>query len=271
MAGWNMLYFDEGRFQPDAGQNDAWNRGAYLAEGIAHCGACHTPRNSLGAEEKDRLYAGGEGEGWHAPALNGSSPAAVPWTEAALHDYLAQGYAEHHGVAAGPMRQVVRNLEQVDETDVSALATYVASLTGAPKDGAADAAIADARSKTYSILTAYQMDADGPAANGEAIFAGTCASCHMDGGTQPYVRPVDLALSSVVTGPDPRNLVHIIMDGVHPRPGERGAIMPGFGNVLDDGEVTRLANYVRDHFTDEPAWADVEKTVGDIRGEETAQ
>jgi len=57
-AGWKLLFVRLGRFEPDAGRGPEWNRGAYLAEGISHCGACHTPRNLLGAEDHSRDYAG---------------------------------------------------------------------------------------------------------------------------------------------------------------------------------------------------------------------
>src|SRR5262245_41178237 len=78
IAAWKLLYFRSGSYRPDATQSVAWNRGAYLVEGLAHCGACHTPRNSFGAETKPR-FAGGEAEGWTAYALNDASPAPVPW------------------------------------------------------------------------------------------------------------------------------------------------------------------------------------------------
>jgi mono/diheme cytochrome c family protein len=63
LAVWNLLFLDKAPFRLDPGRDAAWNRGAYLAESLGHCGACHTPRNKLGAEEKDRPYAGGEAEG----------------------------------------------------------------------------------------------------------------------------------------------------------------------------------------------------------------
>src|SRR4051812_18556429 len=52
IAGWKLLFFKPGPYQPDMAKSEAWNHGAYLAEGLAHCGACHTPRNGLGAEKK---------------------------------------------------------------------------------------------------------------------------------------------------------------------------------------------------------------------------
>ena len=70
LAGWNLLFLDSGEYEPDPGQNEEWNRGAYLAEGLGHCGACHSPRNIFGAVSRDAASDGGEAEHWHAPALN---------------------------------------------------------------------------------------------------------------------------------------------------------------------------------------------------------
>src|SRR5438132_9071415 len=103
MAIWNKLFFEPGRLAPVASQTPEWNRGAYLVEGLGHCGACHTPRNKLGAEKKDEAFAGGEVEGWHAPALNAGSPSPIPWTVDAMHAYLKHGVADLHAQSAGSM------------------------------------------------------------------------------------------------------------------------------------------------------------------------
>ena len=102
LAGWKLLFLDKGEFQPDPARSPEWNRGAYLAEGVAHCGACHTPRNALGARETSAKFAGGESEGWHAPALNEASTAPVPWDQDSLYAYLRTGVSEDHALAAGP-------------------------------------------------------------------------------------------------------------------------------------------------------------------------
>jgi mono/diheme cytochrome c family protein len=101
IAGWKLLFFEPGRFQTVAGQDPQWTRGAYLVDALAHCGACHTPRNILGAERRSKFLAGGEAEGWHAPALDRSSTAPVAWTQDQLFIYLRRGFVEPHGVAAG--------------------------------------------------------------------------------------------------------------------------------------------------------------------------
>ncbi|HVZ54527.1 MAG TPA: cytochrome c [Pseudolabrys sp.] len=264
MAGWNLLFFRPGRFVPDPAKSEAWNRGAYIAEGLAHCGACHTPRNLLGAEKTSERYAGGEAEGWFAPALGARSSAPVQWSEAALLNYLSAGFARDHGVAAGPMAGVTRDLRKLPASDLTALATYFASLAPpAPARETMGAASTDKAS--YQIATAQAMGQKGPAKTGEAIFAGACASCHFEGGSQPFHRPIRLRLSSAVTAPTPRNFIQIVLGGIQPPPGDHGRWMPPFANALTDEQVSLLAQYVRGHFSGKPDWSDIGKTVAQVR------
>jgi len=134
LAGWKLLFLRTGRYQPDGNESAEWNGGAYLANGLAHCGACHTPRNALGAEQRQHNFAGGEVEGWTAYALDAGAPAPVPWDAAALMFYLRNGWQREHGVARGPMSEVTENLSAVPAADVRALATYMASVAGAPSE-----------------------------------------------------------------------------------------------------------------------------------------
>jgi mono/diheme cytochrome c family protein len=269
MVGWNLLYFDAGRFKPASDQSAAWNRGAYIAEGLGHCGACHTPRNWLGAEEKQNRYAGGQAEGWQAPALDDKSPAPVPWSTAQLATYFKAGFAQDHGVAAGPMAGVARELQKLPASDVTALATYIASLEQqAPAKqttGSAATAMTAANKVAYQVTTAQAMGQRGPAKDGAAIFAGACASCHFEGGHQPFYRPVRLRLSSAVNAATPRNFIHIVLDGIQPPPGAHGRWMPPFGTALTDEQIGQLAQYVRTHFGGKPTWPDVADTVAQIR------
>src|SRR5262249_12728939 len=147
--------------------DEQWNRGAYLAEGIGHCGACHSPRNGLGAEIRGQQLDGGEVEGWHAYAINARSQSQESWNADALHTYLRKGWHDQHGIAHGPMAPVTRNLAAVADADVRAIATYVASMT-------------DNQTRSQRADTAAD-----PASNdaGAAIYAASCESCH--DGTRP--------------------------------------------------------------------------------------
>ena len=265
MAGWNLLFFKPGRFKPVSGQSEAWNRGAYIAEGLGHCGACHTPLNLLGAEITHRRYAGGAAEGWDAPALTAASPAPIPWTEAQLQAYFSTGFAADHGMAAGPMMGVSADLRSLPAADVTALATYIASFALGSSANQTAEARAVVEKTTYRVTTAQALEQKGPATTGEAVFAAACASCHFEGGNQPFYRPVPLALSSAVNAPSPRNLINIVMDGIQPPPGAHERWMPPFGAALTDQQIALLANYVRSHFSSKPAWPDINRMVEEIR------
>ncbi|MFL4979469.1 MAG: c-type cytochrome [Xanthobacteraceae bacterium] len=264
VAGWKLLFFRQGRFNPDAARDEAWNRGAYLAEAVGHCGACHTPRNSLGAEEKHRAFAGGSSEGWHAPALNAQSPAPVPWSADSLFVYLRSGFEPLHAAAAGPMMPVVRNLEQVPEEDVRAIALYVASTIGPPtpeRQHKADELIAKLNRSSRETVGLGSAGGEGRS----AVFAGACAPCHSETRTRGAAGTINLALSTAVNLPDPRNAIRIVLDGSDPGAGRRGPSMPGFADVLTDAQVVELLKYARARFTTLPAWSDLEARVRRIR------
>jgi mono/diheme cytochrome c family protein len=91
--GWKILFFRSGRYRSDPSKSNEWNRGAYLAEGLADCSGCHTPRNALGSEKTRDAYAGADVDGWIAPALTTANPSPIPWTEDELFKYLRTGSA----------------------------------------------------------------------------------------------------------------------------------------------------------------------------------
>ncbi len=273
MAGWNLLFLSPGPSNVYATMDAGTARGLYLVEGLGHCGACHTPRNFLGAEKFGDALAGAEVEGWTAYALDASSPAAVPWTAAALYRYLRDGFEEHHGVARGPMAEVVANLRAAPEEDVRAIATYIAGQStkaGAQKQASQQVAVQARRGEAVAAASADSQanrasvgSSDG--GEGAVIYAAACAGCHEGPRAMPY-GGIDLALSSAITGPNADNLVTIVIDGLPAVAGIRSPIMPAFGNVIDDGQVAGLAKYLRGRFTDKGSWSDIEKSVRDARG-----
>src|SRR6201993_2884685 len=102
IAGWKLLFLRNDIYQPDSSKSAEWNRGAYLVAGLAHGGACHTPRNALGAERVSAQFAGGDVDNWHAYAINDKSRSPVPWDADALYAYLRNGWHPDHGTARGP-------------------------------------------------------------------------------------------------------------------------------------------------------------------------
>src|SRR5260370_2561926 len=128
--GWKILFFRSGRYQPEASKSAEWNRGAYLAQGLSHCGACHTPRNLLAAEKTADAYPAATIDNWIAPPLTDANPSPVPWTEDELFSYLRNGVAPLHGVTARPMSPVVHaGLSAVPDSDIRAVAEHFADLT----------------------------------------------------------------------------------------------------------------------------------------------
>jgi mono/diheme cytochrome c family protein len=252
LAGWHLLFFKPGRFAPDSSKSAEWNRGAYLAEGLGHCGACHTPRNRFGAEESNARLAGGEAEGWHAPALAGSSRAPIPWTRDAMVNFLIDGWDADHGVAAGPMAPVVNQLATLEESDVTAIATYVVGLAGGPPAGKAEAAKAFAAERELTGPT----DPGAGSGPGAATFARVCATCHKRGG-----QTVPLGLSTAVNNPGPGNVIQVMLSGIKPPEGSPDRSMPAFAGSLKDADIADVAAYLRSRFSKEPAWTDIEAEV----------
>jgi mono/diheme cytochrome c family protein len=259
LAGWRLMFFRSERFAPDAGRSAAWNRGAYLAQGLSHCGACHTPRNRLGAESASDAYAGAVIDNWVAPPLTAANPAPAPWTQHELRLFLHDGFTPLHGVAAGPMAPVVHGLAALPMADVEAIALYIADLDGAGGRAAATAA-AIARAMSYASLgTGHGIDADA------RLYIIACASCHYNAGAPNALRP-DLALSSALYLADPNNLIQPVLHGIGSREGIPGVVMPGFGRALSDNDIARIAAYLRRSRTNLPPWPDLDAKIAALRG-----
>lgn len=263
VAGWKLLFLKRGTYKADSTQSAEWNRGAYLVDGLAHCGACHTPRNSLGAEKESASFSGADVDNWHAYAINAQSHSPTPWTAEALFHYLRHGWDADHGVARGPMAEVTANLSSVPESDVRAIAFYMAGVSGAPAPAhAGNAAAAPPELKSSS---ASPGEADTP---GGSIYRAACATCHESDRPLPY-SGINLRLSTALSAPEPRNAANVILAGLRPVSGERSPIMPGFANSMTDEQIAALLTYLRGRFSTQPAWSGVEQIVRDARRNET--
>jgi mono/diheme cytochrome c family protein len=251
LAGWNLLYLHKGSTDT---QDRGRDRGEYLAEGLAHCGGCHTPRNRLGAEKRDHDYDGAWTEGWYAPALNASSPAVQPWTADELFAYLRTGLSLTHAAAAGPMGDVTRELALADEGDVRAIAGHFARLMA--KAPAA---------RSPAPTTDKQSAADQAHPEGAAMFAGACAACHEAGAPMMQQGRPTLAWGTPLHLATPNDALHVIVHGLTPPAGRAGPTMPAFGDDFTARQLAEIAAYLRARYTDKPAWQEVERAVGDVR------
>lgn len=262
MAPWNALYHDPKPFQPDPAQSELYNRGAYLAEGLGHCSACHSPRNAMGAEKDGKYYfAGAMVDGWEAPALNTLSRSPIGWSESSLYDYLRHGESALHGVASGPMAPVVAGLSELPEYDVRAIAHYVAQQMEAPV-GDSEVQQADAQQR----LAAAAVSPSGME-EGERLFEGACAACHLDNGLPSFTRArTSLALNTNLHSDRPDNVIQSILGGVHADTVPGVGNMPGFADSFSDTQVATLASYLRARFAPgAPPWQQLEQRVAAIR------
>jgi mono/diheme cytochrome c family protein len=274
IAGWKLLYFDEGPYRAVDGQSAEWNRGAYLAEGLGHCGSCHTPRNALGAEDLDRHFEGGEAEGWIGYAIDDSSPAPVLWDKDSLAFYLRSGWHALHGVSRGPMAEVTGNLGALPDSDIAAIAAYVVSVMGRPSAERLQAGEAlreaigggpgDMVPAGDSQVAPPAGDTDDP---GAAIYAAACAICHEAGRALPY-GGLDFRLSTAVNAPSPQNIVNVVLFGLPPADGEASSVMPAFGGALDDRQIAELLGYMRARFSGRGPWDGVQEMVRRTRSGE---
>jgi mono/diheme cytochrome c family protein len=267
LAGWKLLFLGKSPLQTDPERDEVWNRGAYLAEGLGHCGACHTPRNFLGAEDKARHFAGGGAEGWVAYAINENAHAPIPWDKEALAFYLRHGWHELHGVSRGPMAEVTGNLAGLPDADIQAIATYVVSLMGEP-DAAQQVAADRLRQEIAAGAGNGKAVPDaGDDTPGAAVYASACATCHESGRPPPF-GGLDFRLSTAVNAPNPQNIINVTLFGLPPADGEASAVMPGFANILSDRQVAELLAYMRDRFSDAPAWEGVAEMTRKTRSGE---
>jgi mono/diheme cytochrome c family protein len=230
MRVWRALYFSAGSYQPDAAKSPAWNRGAYLVEGLGHCDACHSERNFLGAVKTSTALQGGlmAGAGWYAPPIAGTKD---PQLARLLHSGLSD-----HGVASGPMASVVYySLQHLTAADTEAIAEYL---------GALPAAKSPWRPEAVLLSTAQATELAG---RGKTIYEKHCQDCHAaDGSGRPPAYPA-LAGNPAVLGP-PVNPLRIIANGGfapgtadNPRPYG----MPAYIGDLDDEDLAAVLTYVR--------------------------
>lgn len=241
LGGWKQMFFEPAQFTARKDQSAEWNRGAYLVEGLGHCGACHTPRNLLGAEKTDEAMAGGwyydavspgAVRKWSAVNLTQAQSGLKAWSIGNITSYLKTGHGTRAG-SFGPMNEVIANSTRLmSDADIRAMAIYLKSLP--PIE----------RSKIQSLSKREQ-------GAGETLYTIHCGTCHLP--TGKGAKPGEelgppLAGSAVVQAPDPYSLINIILYGtqvITPTPPKAWKNMKPLYDALDDDEVAQLANYLR--------------------------
>jgi mono/diheme cytochrome c family protein len=245
MGFWNAAFFRSQRFTPSADKSPEWNRGAYMAIGLAHCAECHTPRNIGFALEHSNELAGAVVNGWQAPNITSDPEHGIgKWSDADLYQYLRFGHAAGHGAASGPMGEAVENsLQYLDPQDTRDLITYLRSIPARAGD---NPVTVNARPDSVATSTAYTPSSNTPAdlRNGLRLFEGSCASCHQWNGGAPQTPYAALLGARSVNDPTGRNVTQMILHGGKMRIGTEDVFMPSFGAAFTDAEIAQLSNYV---------------------------
>jgi mono/diheme cytochrome c family protein len=232
MAYWGWLFNSNERMTNDAAQSPEWNRGRYLVEALGHCQECHTPRNLLQGLDHGKAYGGAVAQKWKAYDISSDKQSGVGgWSDQALAGYLASGFAENHGPAAGPMAEVISNsLRFLPTEDIHAMVTYLRSVKDVPS-------AVPAKSTPANAATDAQL------ALGRQVFARECANCHRlngEGTQSPYEA---LKGSETVSDPQGVNLTQVVLNGsVLETPNGRVSML-GFGHGLTDAEVAAVVNF----------------------------
>lgn len=231
LIGWNWLNFTPGEFVPRQDKSPQWNRGAYLVEGLGHCGTCHTPKNLIGGDDNDRFLAGANLQGWVAPDITANPHGGIgQWSTEDIVRYLKTG-ANRFDIASGPMAEAVENSTQHwKDEDLLAVAVYL-------KDGAA-------AEKPPQPLAAD----DAAMVRGRAIYADRCSGCHVSSGEGIEHLFPRLAAAPLVNSSDPTSLIHVVLAGSRAGGTEAAPTapaMPAFAWNLSDEHVADVLTYVR--------------------------
>ena len=265
LALWNVMFNPDERFRPNAGQSQQWNRGAYLAEALGHCGECHTPRNPAYGLDNHRKFAGALTAGWRAYNITGDKASGLgDWSDEDLTLYLSTGHANGHGGAAGPMGEATDDsLSFLVPDDVHALVTYLRSIPAIAGDLPRTVTTPAPASHKEGLVASSNL-------RGEKIFAGACASCHDWTGVSPVNGYATLTGVRAVNDPSATNVAQVVIHGVN-RTTDRGKIfMPAFGAGYSDDDIAAVANYVTTRFG--AKGADLTgKDVGNLRKQATQQ
>jgi mono/diheme cytochrome c family protein len=242
MGIWSAVYNANQRFEPDTAQTAEWNRGAYVAEALAHCGECHTPRNLAFALNNRKKFAGALTGGWRAYNISGDKDTGVgAWRDEELFQYLATGHAAGHGSAAGPMGEAVdESFSQLSADDVRALVVYLRSVPGT--------ASSDLPAKFAAAPDTHSEGPGASASRGKTFYEGACAGCHGWSGVSEISPYATFIGARAVNDPHATNVAQVVLAGIKHNSPSGIVEMPGFRNAYSDADIAAVANFVTTRF-----------------------
>ncbi len=232
LIAWNWLAFDEGEYQPDPERSAQWNRGAYLVQGLGHCGSCHTPKSLIGGDKDDEFLTGSALQSWVAPDITANSHTGIGrWSEAEIVSYLKTG-ANRFDMASGPMAEAVEHSTQHwKDEDLSAVAIYLKSLGDKDQSPPEPLAQEDTTMRT-----------------GALIYEDQCSACHTPDGEGIANLFPKLAQAPLVNSRDATSLIRVVLAGsraVGTDAAPTAPAMPSFAWNMSDQHIADVLTYVR--------------------------
>ena len=272
MAVWNALYVTKGEYSADPEKSASWNRGAYLVQGLGHCGDCHTPRGVAGQVKADserdgsHYLTGATLNNWHASNLTGKRDSGLhAWSEDEIVELLRTGRTTRVA-AIGVMTEVVaKSTQYLTDQDLMAIAEYLKSLPPATnqEEDTEDFAMqaSDASAATHALR------AGDTALRGSQVYLDNCNACHRSDGSGAERTFPNLAKNKTVNAHDPVSLIHLVLTG-SAMPSTQTAptafTMPDFGWRLSDGDVAEVLSFVRSSWGNHAAEVSSDE-VGSVR------
>jgi mono/diheme cytochrome c family protein len=242
MTFWSLLFNSDTRFAPDASKSLEWNRGAYLAEALAHCGECHTPRSVALALDNRKKFAGAVTAGWRAFNITSDKTTGIgDWRDEDIVAYLSVGHATGHGTASGPMGEAVDySFSQIAPEDIRAVVAYLRTIPPIASN--------DLPGKLRPPAPASHKQGGTSDPRGKMVFEGACVSCHEWTGESSISPFATLTGAVAVNDPDATNVAQIVISGTVRHTPDDAVSMPAFGNAYSDEEIAAVANYVTARF-----------------------
>jgi mono/diheme cytochrome c family protein len=258
MTVWNKLFFTPGEFQPDSSKSAEWNRGAYLTQGLGHCGACHTPKNALGGDKTTEQMQGYNLQGWFAPNITNDMRIGLgSWSVDDIATYLKSGHNQTSAATGLMAEEINLSTSNVSDQDLKAIAVYLKDRPG------------DASSRQNSPQMSPLAAAEGIMKAGAQTYADECSGCHGANGKGVSGLFPSLSGTPVVQQNDAASVVHVILRGATSAGtnlAPTAAAMPAFAWVMNDDQVAAVATYIRN------SWGNAAPAVnaGDVAKERAA-
>ena len=227
LALYDAAFVPTEKFKPDPHLTAEQNHGAWIVNGLEHCGECHNNRNFLGNGALAAKVEGGPITLWYALNLHNNKVDGIgKWSDDEVAQWLHDGASEHMGTVAGPMAETIEySLSKMSPADLHAMVAYL---------------------RTYPAEPGYTERAGippGTRAAGQTVYLAHCAMCHQVDGRGITNKIPALDGNGMVRAYGPQSATRVILGGLEAHGSY--AMMPGVGTAMTDQEISDVTNYIR--------------------------